>query len=425
MLSDADLHGVPGHSEAEKQPLDVDRFFSCFPREPSQPGSLEGTLVRGKDGRILFTAHRVDPTEDVEMGGAPYLMMQESRDVGRSWSEPWEMKDEKGKRIWALHHTELRLPSGELGLICSEMWHPYGHRGRDAGRSMMFRTSRDEGRTWSAPTVMAQSFCMTCTGHAIILSSGRILAPTFTWMSPLSGTEAEAWATGGPEGTPSFSYSSALFSDDNGRSWQKSMSELFISRYRQNFDLEEPTVIELNNDTLLMHLRNPMGRMSRSYSTDQGLTWSVPEDIHIAAANCPSMIKRIPATGALLMVWNQASMQEIVNGLHRARLSCAISTDEGKSWEDFKNLESLDDSTAVNPPPPSWFRIVEQFEDYGYQQPGNTSRYHRAPGPLRICYPHVMFDGDEALIVYDFGHGSLGNASGIKLRAIPIDWFVS
>jgi sialidase-1 len=364
----------------------------------------------------------VDLTADPEMGGAPYLMMQESAGGGRTWSSPWEMKDEKGERILAMHHTELRLPSGELGLICSEMWHPHGHRGRAAGKGMMFRTSKDEGRTWSEPTIMIPDFCLTCSGHAIILSSGRILAPIFKWISPLAGNEAESWASC-VEGTPSFTYSSALFSDDNGKTWQKSKSELFISRYRQNFNLEEPTVVELKDGTILMHLRNPMGRMSRSYSKDQSLSWSVPEDVHVASSSCPSMIKRIPKTGDLLMVWNQSSMQEIVNGLHRTRLSCAISKDEGKTWENFKNLESLDDSTKIDPPPVSWFQTVEQWEDYGYHQPVNTARYHRAPGPLRICYPHIMFDGDDALIVYDVGEGTLGEAAGVKLRRIPSDWF--
>ena len=424
MVLDTELHKSSDYSGDENRLLDVEQFFSGFPREPHEPGTLEGTLTKGKDGKILFTAHEVDLTADAEMGGAPYLRMQESADGGRTWCEPWDMADENGERIWALHHTELRLPSGELGLICSEMWHHYGHRGRDAGRSMMFRTSKDEGRTWSAPTIMFHGFCMTCTGHAIILSSGRILAPTFSWISPFPGTEAEAWASC-VEGTPSFSYSSALFSEDNGATWQSSLSELFISRYRQNFVLEEPTVVELRDGTLLMHLRNPMGRISRSYSKDQGLTWSVPEDVHIAAANCPCMIKRIPRTGDLLMVWNQASMQEIVNGLPRARLSCAISKNEGETWENFKNLESLDDSAKVNPPPASWFQNVEQWEDYGYRQPSNTERYHRAPGPLRICYPNIMFNGDHALIVYDFGHGTMGKASGIKLRMIPVDWFES
>lgn len=422
MALDTDLHKSKDYSGSEKKPLDVEQFFSGFPREPREPGICEGSLVEGKDGKILFTASDVDTTQDVEMGGVPFLRMQESSDGGRTWCEPWDMKDEKGDRILATHQTELRLPSGELGLISSEMWHPYGHRGRDAGRSMMFRTSKDEGRTFSEPTIMIPDFCLTCTGHAIVLSSGRILAPMYKWISPLAGNEAESWGTR-VEGTPNFSYSSALFSDDNGKAWQKSKSELFISRYRQNFDLQEPTVVELKDGTLLMHMRNTMGRMSRSYSKNQGLSWSVPEDLHIAASFTPSMIRRIPKTGDLLMVWNQSSMQEIVNGFHRTRLSCAISKDEGKTWENFKNLESLDDSTKLDPPPVSWFQAVGQWEDYDYNQPSNTERYHRVPGPLRICYPNIMFDGDDALIVYDVGLGSLGNAEGIKLRRIPSDWF--
>ena len=40
----------------------------------------------------------------------------------------------------------------------------------------------------------------------------------------------------------------------------------------------------------------------------------------------------VPGTGDLLLVWNQASAEEIQNGLSRHRLSTAISNDGGASW---------------------------------------------------------------------------------------------
>ena len=330
MALDTDLHKKKEYGKGGKGELEVEQFFSGYPREVSDPGTYEGTLVQGKEGKILFSVHEVDHTVDEEMGGQPYMTMRESEDNARTWSQAWEMKDEKGERIWGLHHTELRLRSGKLGLVCSEMWHPYGHRGRDAGRGMMFRTSSDEGRTWSEPTVMYLEFALWCGGHALILSTGRILAPVFKWISPLSGNEAESWASC-VEGTPSFSYSFVLYSDDEGKTWQKSKSELFISRYRQNCDLEEPTVVELRDGALLMHLRNPMGRISRSFSQDGGVSWSVPQDVNIAASNTPCILRRIPQTDNLLMIWNQTSMQEIMNGLPRVRLSTAVSRDEGQT----------------------------------------------------------------------------------------------
>jgi len=128
-------------------------------------------------------------------------------------------------------------------------------------------------------------------------------------------------------------------------------------------------------------------------------------------------------TGELLLIWNQTARGEILKGLHRARLSCAVSKDEGNTWENFRNLESLDDETVIAPLPPDWREIIEQREDYWYYQPSNTDRYHRAPGVLRICYPDVQFVGNEAVIVYDYGWGTCGpSMTGTKLRNIPLDY---
>jgi len=110
--------------------------------------------------------------------------------------------------------------------------------------------------------------------------------------------------------------------------------------------------------------------------------------------------------------------------MHRIRLSCAISRDEGETWENFKNLESLDDTTIVPPPSMDRIEVMEQWEDADYHQPVALERYHRAPGAVRVCYPIVVFHENEAIVTYDYGLGVLGhNVHGVKLRAIPIDWF--
>jgi len=330
------------------------------------------------------------------------------------------MRDRNGECIRGDHNTVLRLPDGDLGLVYSEQkLFPSGHPGRCGGSGMMFRRSSDEGRTWSDPVLVYPLHALCCAGHALVLSTGRILAPAFRWISHDATGASESF------NAPSVSFSFAVFSDDLGESWQPSLSELFVSYYRAAYDLEEPTVVELPDARLLMDLRSQLGRRFRSYSSDQGLSWSRPEPLPIASSYTPSIIRRMP-TGDLLMIWNQISRQEILNGFHRHRLSTAVSRDQGATWENFKNLESLDDVTVVKPPPADRIEVLEQWEDYGYYQPSNTKRYHRSPGVLRICYPDVIFVGDEALICYDYGSGILTDqCHGIKLRAIPVDYFTT
>lgn len=430
--------------------LDVDRFYHGYALEPDEPGYLESVLVEGNEpGRLLLvyadrgktydadagwtSTAQADPTgaggpltETLRHGSHAYMiMMKSSDDGGRSWSEPWPLLDQDGGPIPGFHVTVLRLPSGRLGMVYSGHGIAGGHPGRNFGTAAAFRASSDEGRTWSAPVPIDSRWGLCPSGHTVVLSSGRIVAPAFRWISPLPGNEAEGWPDGwdhhdGAGATLSYSY--AYFSDDEGETWHASRSELFVSVSRAAYDLEEPTVVELRDGRVLMHLRSQLGRIYRSFSEDGGLSWSTPEPLQIASSYCPQYLTRMP-TGDLLMVWNQSSRQEIVLGLNRHRLSCSVSQDEGETWGHFKLLESLDGRAEVAAPPQRWTQVVEQFERYRYHQPSDRERYYRAPGVLRLCYPNVRFRGDEAVIVYDAGYGTLGNRTGTKLRAVPIEWF--
>jgi hypothetical protein len=345
--------------------------------------------------------------------------MKTSKDAGRTWSAPWEMRDSAGARVRGFHQTVLRMNNGNLGVVYNDTANfSGGNPGRDSGSGIMFRESTDEGRTWADPVMVFPLHALCCAGHSIVLSTGRILVPAFRWISNIATAESESF------NAPSLSYSFTVVSDDQGRTWKPGLSELFVSHYRAAYDLEEPTAVELKDGRLLMDLRSQLGRRYRSYSEDGGIIWTRPEPVRIASAYTPSIIRRMPG-GQLLMIWNQVSRAEILNGFHRHRLSCAISKDDGKTWENFKNLESLDDETVIKPPPLDRIEVIEQWEDYGYYQPSNTKRYYRTPGVLRICYPDLIFVDQEAVVIYDYGAGTLGDHThGIKSRTIPLQWFL-
>ena len=400
--------------------LDVDRFFSCLPVEPAHPGHLETTLCGGL-GDDVYLIYYTPPSSRITHAGE--INVKTSGDRGRTWSAPRILADKGGEPILGSHITMLRLRSGLLGLVYASHEAPLARTGRDGGT--LFRTSEDEGKSWSESVPIEPRFGICCSGHAIVLSTGRIVVPLFRWVSPDPSGDAENWPVNvwdGDDSGGSLSYSYGYVSDDEGATWQISLSELFISRRRAAFDLEEPTVVELTDGRLLMHLRSQVGRIYRSFSADGGICWSSPQPVHIAAAYTPQILQRMPG-GEILMIWNQASRQEILCGLHRTRLSCAVSRDEGQTWANFKNLESLDDRSEIRPPPGSLVQVYEQFEAYGYKQPADPEHYFRAPGVLRICYPNVLFVAGEAIIVYDWGYGILGDKLGTKLRAVPLQWF--
>ena len=418
-------------------PLDVERFPSTLVVPPPGVPAYGGTVFTAKDGVIQMHYTHVlpdcprDPFADKNYF---YLAVKTSTDNGRTWSEHQPLVDQSGNKVHASHHSLIRLKSGKLGLVQQDYSGPKVHPGRDQGADYVFRTSDDEGKTWSEAVNIFPLHGMCTNGHAVVMSDGRIVAPSFRWISHDATAESEEFFS------PSLSFCFAMVSDDEGQSWKHSLSELFISDYRAAYDLEEPSAVELKDGRLLMHLRSQVGRIYRSYSEDGGICWSRPEGLPIASAYTPTLISRMPG-GEILMTWNQSSRQEILTGAHRIRLSCTISRDEGETWENFKNLESLDDRNVINPPMEGRIEVIEQWEDPGYYQPTDTQRYHRAPGVVRVCYPSVAFSGDEAVITYDYGLGTLNDEQdvaaaeagavprfgnyAIKCRTIPIDWFLS
>ncbi|MDP6154062.1 MAG: sialidase family protein, partial [Phycisphaeraceae bacterium] len=82
--------------------------------------------------------------------------------------------------------------------------------------------------------------------------SSRLLAPAFRWISPLTDGDAEDYHPRNGVPSPTFSYSFVYISDDEGKTWKRSLSELFISVNRAAWGLEEPIVVELRDGRLLM-----------------------------------------------------------------------------------------------------------------------------------------------------------------------------
>ena len=373
---------------------------------PNPPGVQEVTLTTHPDGRqwLLFGENR-------------RLVQKFSDDHGRSWSDTSVVPQVNGDDITLArdnaHLTLLQLKSGKLAIV-------YGGRETRPGRdgTVLFCTSEDSGKTWSRPVAVDPLFAVCRTQAARVLSSGRIVVPVMKWISPATGGNSES-----AEHNLTFSW--VYYSDDEGQAWHRSYSELFVSldQGRRGVTHFEETVLEERPDgTLFMLGRTELGELYKSTSVDQGVSWTHPVAAGLASSYAPGTLIRIPKTRDLLLVWNQVSVEEILTGLHRQRLSTAISQDEGETWTHYRNLESMDDRTQIEPPsgPPNVVRMV----DYGYRQPTDKDRYPHAPGCLRICYATVAFADDEVTITYDYGYGvnEFKDKSATKVKIVSLDW---
>src|SRR5262249_39933909 len=149
------------------------------------------------------------------------------------------------------------------------------------------------GRTWSLPVVVEPLFALCRTGSVRVLRSGRIVAPTLAWLSPAAGPESE-------EEDAQMVYTWIYYSDDEGTTWKRSLSEVFISvDHGQHgfYSFDEPVLEELSDGQLIMVGRTQMGRPYKTHSRDGGVSWSSPTPVDLGSSPSPHTIARIPSSG--------------------------------------------------------------------------------------------------------------------------------
>lgn len=200
--------------------------------------------------------------------------------------------------------------------------------------TMILWRSQDEGRTFQPLTNFAEnrkfSLCNAVVKRA---RSGRLLLPVD------DGTPYEANAD---------SHRAALLlSDDDGRSWEESASRISLPMR----GAMEPHIEESSDGSFVMVMRNQLGSIFMSSSSDGGLSWSLPQTTGLRSPeSCPE-ITSIPRTGDLLMIWNN-SLYDAGFASHygkRSPLTSAISRDHGRTWEFIHDIESNAQRAFSNP----------------------------------------------------------------------------
>ena len=146
----------------------------------------------------------------------------------------------------------------------------------------------------------------------------------------------------------------------------------------------EPEVLELNDGRVLMIVRTQLGEIYASLSNDRGESWSTAEPWGVRSPESPATLRRIPATGDLLLVWNPVYDAAAGHGGKRTPLVAAVSTDEGRTWSAPRTLEDRTD------------------QEYAY-----TS---------------LAFFERSVLLSYYVADNSTGRIS-TRFRSLPLDWF--
>ncbi len=225
----------------------------------------------------------------------------------------------QGARIWDTPDVAIRNPGRPPGnaVIFTDgskrVWIVWGRmesrrpirRGSGWGDCrLMYRTSTDNGVTWSADKVLHDKLGLLPRNVPFTLTTGALVLP-------LSGRV---------DGTHG---SFLWFTKDHGRTWQQSG----VIRGGS-----QPTGIERKDGSLFVMMRREP-RIMQSESRDGGQIWTPPQRSELKNPGAGIAMTKL-RNGHVLLVFNDTDHEP------RSPLSVARSLDDGRSWEKPIELES-------------------------------------------------------------------------------------
>src|SRR5262245_40054333 len=286
--------GQPSAAGSEDIARDV------WPATAANPRYSEGSAALLLDGSLLYA------TTEFIGGGADHaaarIVSRSSRDGGRTWEGLRVLQENTGKQN-VMSATLRRLTAGHddgpLGLF-------YLVKNGPTDLKVYLRISNDEAATFGEPIVVtdAPGYHVMNNDRVTVLATGRLICP-IAWTDDVSKRGGGHFVC--------FCY----LSDDAGRTWRKSAGQVD----QPERGAMEPEVVELAGGKLLMIIRTQHGRIATSISADGGDHWAEPSELSVQAPESPATIRRIPATGDLLLIWNNAFTPKTNHGGKRTPLT--------------------------------------------------------------------------------------------------------
>lgn len=288
------------------------------------PRNSEGAFVTLKNGTIFYAYSQFyGGTDD---GSKARIVAIESRDGGRTWSNPPRTVVENTGAQNVMSVSLLRLANGEIALF-------YLVKNSNHDLKPWAAFSTDEAATWSGKVQMisAYGYFVMNNDRVIQLSSGRLVAPV-SFHRPL--------VVNGALENDGRGIAMWYLSDDNGRSWRESDYWWAMPEPDTEAGMQEPGVVELADGSLFSWARTNTGVQYGFRSTDGGKIFSPPERTSLVSPVSPASIKRIPGSSDLLAVYNDHSGRFPFTKGRRTPLVAAISHDGGKTWPVARVIES-------------------------------------------------------------------------------------
>ncbi|MFI8892644.1 exo-alpha-sialidase [Streptomyces paradoxus] len=297
---------------------------------------IPAVVATGTGDLLAFCEGRVGSRDDF---GNIDIVLKRSTDGGRTWG-PLQVAAGNGDAL-AGNPAPVVLTTGRVLLVhvrnaalATEDAIRRGKVSAADGRRVWVRHSDDEGRTWAAPREITREtkrpewrWYATTPGHAIQLSTGRVVVPANHSLPP-AGTD------NGTEGR--YNGGHCLLSDDAGATWRIGYVDDDPDGY---INANETTAAELPDGRVYFNTRNDSpspGTRADAHSADGGQTLVKPfrPQAGLAAPVCQAAVLQLRDPDLLLY-------SGPADPGFRALMTIRASTDGGTTWRPAYTVDGL------------------------------------------------------------------------------------
>lgn len=336
------------------------------------PRNGEGSFIKLGSGAIAFAFTEFRDTSREDEANADISVIY-SYDEGESWSQRQLLFQKSTGVMNIMSISFIKLKNGDIGAF-------YIEKDSDGTDTILFRRSANHMLTWSEPvnclSDLPRDYYVINNDRAIILSSGRIILPVARHSIDIGCEDF-------PAGVVLF-----IYSDDDGKTWQKSESEILCPFPNDPVGLQEPGLYQLPDGRLWCYIRTGLGFQFRAYSSDNGKTWTSPEpDIRFSSPASPMLVKA--CCNKTVAIFNPIPEH-------------ILRDDDKEFWGRTPYVIAVSDDNGVTFTKEKLFFLEDDLNN-GY------------------CYPAVYDGGEYALIAYYHSNGSDCCLNSTKIIKISKD----
>jgi sialidase-1 len=314
-------------ANGQAKPADIHYVMIEQGREEA-PRNDTASVTEIAPGHLYMVYHRYRPSAEVGGDfGVCSIWRKESHDGGRSWGDAKEIVAPTDEDINVQAPAICRLPSGELLLLAN---HVHGK----SSTTMELHRSKNKGQTWEFDQALWKKsngqWLQGGASQLLLLTNGRLIMGVHGGSGTQGKQKNDAWC---------------LFSDDEGRTWQRSKDTIVLPMR----GAMEASIAEMSDGELIMSLRTQLGGPFLTRSTDHGNTWSKAQPSGLIGPESCTNLNRIPGTDVLLLLWNDAPYEHDHHHFgERTPLSAAVSIDRGGIWQRVGDIETEANAEYTN-----------------------------------------------------------------------------